>query len=214
MWAGYELKATARVLNRQLRPLQLGRHEIPQSQTPQPNDKVLTLTAGPQGYAGMPARWGLVGNFLNVAPRIPMTTLTGEGLPTKPFYGKIFQRHRCLVPATAFHAWLRSPAGKQKMRIRHPGGEPMMFAGIYDHHPQAGTTCAIVTVTASADIRTIDQRMPLILNQESCHFWLAEHPEFPADDFEVLLSNPTPLALAMEAIIEPEPSAQLAFAFA
>jgi putative SOS response-associated peptidase YedK len=160
------------------------------------------------------ARWGLVGSFLDQPPRSPLINLRSEGLAAKPFYSKILKRSRCLIPATAFFEWQPVEGRKQKMRISQPNGELLMLAGIFDHHPDAGTTCAILTTAADESISRIHERMPLILGREESSFWLEEHTEFPDDEFAEILQTPSRHTLLIETVIEEAPSPQLSLVFA
>ncbi|EKE17245.1 MAG: hypothetical protein ACD_10C00547G0003 [uncultured bacterium] len=213
MCGRYELKAKARELNKQFPTLRLGQSDMPGSSEIRPTDPVLIITSDANGYQGSKARWGLVGHFLDHAPHSPLINLRSEGLTVKPFYSKILKRHRCLIPATAFYEWQSFAGGKQKIRISRPTGETLMFAGIFDHHPNAGTTCAILTTAADTTICAIHQRMPLILGREESSFWLDDYAEFPDSEFETLLRIPVQPSLNIEAVIEEAPSPQLSLVF-
>jgi putative SOS response-associated peptidase YedK len=214
MCAGYELKAKARELNRWFPQLHLGQGDMPRPEKMHPTDPVLMITGGSTGYLGSKARWGLVGSFLDHEPRSPLITLPGEGLASKPFYSKILKRNRCLIPATAFYAWQSVAGGQRKMRISQAKGDALMFAGIFDHHPLAGTTCAILTTAADATVSWIHERMPVILDREESGFWLSQHVEFPDAEFAAMLQTPSRHTLTIEAVIEAAPSPQLSLVFA
>ena len=100
------------------------------------------------------------------------------------------------------------------MRISLPKGEALMFAGIFDHHPLAGTTCAILTTAADATVSCVHDRMPVILGREESSFWLDEYEEFPEPEFAAMLQTPSRQALTIAAVIEEEPSPQLSLVFA
>jgi putative SOS response-associated peptidase YedK len=187
---------------------------MPHGREMNPADPVLMITASSAGYLGHMARWGLVGSFLDQPPRRPLINLHSEDLATTPFYSKILKRNRCLIPATAFYEWQSVANGKQKIKISHATGETLMFAGVFDHHPLAGTTCAMLTTAADESINLIHDRMPLILGREECSFWLEEYAEFPECDFATLLQARSPPTLKLEAIAEEAPSPQLSLAFA
>lgn len=214
MCGRYELKAKARELNKQFQPLHLAQHEMPRATNMHPTDWVLMITGNRDGYLGGYAKWGLVGRFLDKEPRSPLLSLGSEGLAAKPFYGKILKQNRCLIPATAFYEWQSRTAGKQELRIRHAKDKVLMFAGIYDHHPLAGTTCAILTTATDETMSLLHDRMPLILGRDESAFWLDAHEEFPVAEFEAMTQLPSPDALAIEAVIEEESSPQLSLIFA
>lgn len=211
----YELKATARDLMRHWPQLQLARQDMPDAEEIFPMDPVLIVTGGADGYAGSNARWGLVGNFLDDAPHHPILDLRCEGLEARPFYGKILRRNRCLIPATAFFEWQAAAGGdKRKYRIACARNEPMMFAGVFDHHRHAGATCAMLTVPANAAVAGVRPRMPLMLGREAGLFWLADHADFPSEAFATAIEASSHRELKVEALAEPEVSPQLAFDFA
>lgn len=209
----YELNAKASALNRRFPLLRLAQADMPRSFEMHPTDPVLMITSTGSGPMGSTARWGLVGSFLDHEPRNPLITLPGVALSCRPFYSKILKRSRCLIPATAFHAWQRLANGMQKIRISGLSGELLMFAGIFDHHPLAGTTCAILTSGANAAVGAIQERMPILLEQKVCNFWLGEHADFPDAEFEAVLNAPSQYRLKIEPVIEEAPSPQLALAF-
>lgn len=214
MCARYELKAKARALNKHLPQLHLAQDEMPRISEIYPLDAVLMITADSLGYLGSSAKWGLVGSFLDAPPLKPLTTLNSEGLASKPFYSKILKKNRCLIPATAFYEWQALAGKKQKIRISQSQGEPLMFAGIFDHHPQAGTTCTILTTAADQIVSPIHPRMPVILGREEGIFWLDEHADYQDADFAAMLQIPSRQALSIETVIEEAPSPQLSLVFA
>ena len=214
MCGRYELKAKARALNRHFPQLHLSQGEMPQTGEIHPTDAVLMITGNSTGYLAAKAHWGLVGSFLDHAPRSPLTTLPSEGLASKPFYSKILKRSRCLIPATAFYEWQSLAGGKHKMRISQPTGETLMFAGIFDHHPLTNITCTILTTAADATVSRIHDRMPVILDHDEGSFWLSKHEEFPETEFTTMLQTPSRHTLTIEAVIEEAPSPQLSLVFA
>lgn len=214
MCGRYELKVTLKELVNFVRHLSLEQRQMPAADEMRPMDSLLMLTSRVDGYVGSKARWGLVGNFLANEPRNPPINLRSEGLVDKPFYGKILQRNRCLIPATAFFEWSQVVGGgKQKMRFSHAKGKPLLFAGVFDQHRLAGTTCAILTTQANESVGRIHDRMPVILGPEQSAFWLDPYTEFPADEFDEVMRSSSQHALKIEAVTEPEISPQLAFVF-
>jgi putative SOS response-associated peptidase YedK len=215
MCGRYELMATAKELVKYLQLLSLVERDMPHAEEIHPMDSVLMLTGKGTGIVGNSAKWGLVGSFLNCQPNSPPINLRSEGLESKPFYGKLLKRNRCLIPATAFFEWQSVAGGrKQKLRISDFKGKPLLLAGVFDHHRLAGSTCAILTMAANDTIAPVHDRMPVILSREEGIFWLAEHPEFPSDEFsEIMRASPRRSLMAV-AVEEPEVSPQLSFAFA
>lgn len=216
MCGSYELKTTANELVRHFRQLAFGQPDMPRGNEMRPAAQVLMLSGNCKASCARQARWGLVGHFLAAVPALPLMTLGCEGLVCKPFYSKILQKNRCLIPATAFFEWQAQLGGGGKKRIRfsHARGKPMLFAGIFDQHPVAGVTCAILTRQADHAVQAVNGRMPMILNPDEYAFWLDDYAEFPGDEFEMLMQSASRCPLKAELVPEPEVSPQLSFAFA
>ena len=210
MCGRYELKASARELLRYCRDLELRKCDVPYGDEMRPAAPVLMLAREPEGHVARRARWGLVGSFLNAEPLNPPSTLCAEGLVTKPFYSKTLQKNRCLMPATAFFEWqVLADGQRQQLRFSAANGKAMMFAGVFDHHPQAGMTCALVTTPADAVVGAAHGRMPLILNAQQSAFWLDDYADFPAEDFDALMQHPSPCAFKVEVVSPADISPQL-----
>lgn len=211
----YELKASAGELARHCRFLDLAPPALLARGEMIPQAPILMLAAQDGGCVERRSRWGLVGRFLAAVPPSPPLTLCGEGLVARPFYSKILQRGRCLIPATAFvETQVLRGGGRRQVRFSHARGKPLLFAGVYDEHPLAGLTCAIVTTAADAMVSEVHARMPLMLDSAACAVWLAEHAPFPDDWFDTLMAGGASPPLRAEPLVEPVVSPQLAFAFA
>ena len=112
-----------------------------------------------------------------------------------------FKRRRCIIPADGFYEWRKEPNGaKTPMYIRRRDRKPFAFAGLWEVWRSAdGTelpTCAIVTGEPNALVKSIHDRMPVILTPEAMRKWL-DPAELPPDELLKLL-NPYP-AEEMEA---------------
>lgn len=133
-------------------------------------------------------RWGLVPYWAKEAKiGYKMINARSETVREKPAFRKPFERMRCLIPATGFYEWQRSPAGKQPYYIHAASSSRMAFAGLWDgwQDPQ-GTrlrTCSIVTTEANDVMAPIHHRMPVILEPETFETWLQGVP----DDADALM---------------------------
>lgn len=139
-------------------------------------------------------RWGLVPSWAkDLAVGNRMINARAETLAEKPAFARLLRRHRCLVPADGFYEWRRNPDGKTKtpMYIRMRGGLPFAFAGLWDTWRDArGATvpsCTIITTTPNELMRTIHDRMPVILQESDYQRWLAP-TEAPAESLQELLA--------------------------
>lgn len=211
----YEFKATAGMLIRHFPALHCLHGRIVRKEEIQPAEHVLVVTGKPGQLSGELARWGLVGSFLEQAPRVPVLSLRGEELDSRPFYGRLLKEKRCLIPATAFFEWSTdADGGRRRARFSHPAGKPFLFAGVFDRHPLAGTTCAILTIAANETVAAVNERMPLILSRDEAVFWLGDHPVFPVDEFAAVTQPLSRLSLKVDLEDAHRRSSQLALAFA
>ncbi|WP_371324339.1 SOS response-associated peptidase family protein [Dechloromonas sp. ZY10] len=210
-----ELHAGVREISRHFGRLQISARDLPDDDELAPGEPLLIISSGGDGARASNARWGLVGHFLDQSPRSPLLHLRGETLAATPFYNRLLRRKRCLIPATAFMSWQSDGEGqRRKLRIAERDGELLLLAAIFDHHPHAGSTCAVLTAPAIGLAHGLQPRLPLLLQGEAAAFWLAEHAEFPEDEFATLLQPTEWPSLLGEYLPEPEPSPQLCFDFA
>ncbi len=122
-------------------------------------------------------RWGLRPRWAKVekGAREPINA-RAETVATNGMFRQAYAKRRCLVPADAFYEWKVEAGGKQPMAIAPAMGEGMAFAGIWEHWRGEGDeiarTFAIVTTDASAPMRAVHDRMPLILAPDDWAAWL------------------------------------------
>lgn len=92
-------------------------------------------------------------------------------------------KRRCLIPAAAFYEWKASPGGKEPFAIGRADGDPLAFAGISEGWRGPGSevlrTFAILTTAANAQMSTLHDRMPVILEQGDWPLWLGEQEGDP-----------------------------------
>jgi putative SOS response-associated peptidase YedK len=144
-------------------------------------------------------RWGLVPSWAkDLAIGNKMINARAETLATKPAFARLLKRHRCLIPADGFYEWRKNADGKTKtpMYIRMTGGRPFAFAGLWDTwrdaEGQTVPSCTIITTTPNDLMRSIHDRMPVILKESDYQRWLAPE-ETPAASLTHLLA-PYPAA--------------------
>jgi putative SOS response-associated peptidase YedK len=111
------------------------------------------------------ARWGLRGRFVNLRAETVRSRFKSSG--------------RCLVPASGFYEW-KAEAGRKQPYYFFPRNVPLFgFAAVGERD-----TCTLITTEANAVMRTVHDRMPLIVPRHSYAAWLAgdesileKHPE-------------------------------------
>lgn len=88
------------------------------------------------------------------------------------FWGRTVKTHRCLIPANGFYEWQKTSDGKVPYWIFSPKASLIYFAGIYDTDSEGKPHYSIMTTGANEEMKTIHDRMPVILGAEAQHAWL------------------------------------------
>lgn len=108
------------------------------------------------------AHWGLKGNMHNAR---------AETLGIKLSFRDAYHRRRCLIPASGFYEWKHAGAAKQPYYIHPAAGELFAFAGLWEKW-QDMQTFTVITTEANAAVRSIHDRMPVIIAPEHYAGWL------------------------------------------
>jgi putative SOS response-associated peptidase YedK len=141
--------------------------------------------------------WGLIPSWAkdpSIGSR--MINARAESLAEKPAFRTALKRRRCLIPASGFYEWKKSPDGKTKtpMYIHVTSGKPFAFAGLWETwHSADGSeirSCTIITGQPNALVKPIHDRMPVILDAESARRWI--EPKEVASDNLLQLLKPYP----------------------
>ncbi len=144
-------------------------------------------------------RWGLIPSWArDPAMGSRLINARSETVAEKPAFRSAFRRRRCLVPADGFYEWKREgvAAGERSSKtpywIHMASREPFAFAGLWERwDPREGPpvhTFTILTTEASAALRHIHPRMPVILPPAVWGKWLdtALEDPHPKDFFRPL----------------------------
>jgi putative SOS response-associated peptidase YedK len=110
-----------------------------------------------------PATWGLRFDWA----KQPLINARAETAPQKRSFAALWQRQRCLIPASAFYEW---DAG-QRCRISCSDLPLFAMAGLWQPS-ETGARFVILTTAANELIQPIHERMPVILPPELETSWL------------------------------------------
>jgi putative SOS response-associated peptidase YedK len=122
-------------------------------------------------------RWGLIPSWAK-DPKIGNQCINAkaESVAEKPSFRSAFKIRRCLILATGFYEWQAQGRTKQPMWIGLRSQRPFAFAGLWEHwKPAEGEpleTCTIITTEPNELMRSIHNRMPVILAPASYDQWL------------------------------------------
>ena len=91
-----------------------------------------------------------------------------ETVAEKPAFRSAFKHRHCLIPTDGFYEWQRVGERKQPYYIQLLDGGPFAFAGLWEHWEGPENlvieSCTILTTEANALVRSLHNRMPLIID--------------------------------------------------
>jgi len=154
-------------------------------------------------------RWGLIPNWAK-EPKVgnQMINARAETLLQKPSFRDSFKRRRCLVLTDGFYEWKQTSNQKIPYRISIRDNNLFAFAGIWDVWRTLGgetlRSFSIITTEPNQAVRSLHNRMPVILKKDNEHRWLQDIDTqeaqsmlepYPLDDLKVypistLVNNP------------------------
>lgn len=127
-------------------------------------------------------KWGLVPSWSKdgkIGSRL--INARGETLQEKPSFRTAFKKRRCIIPVNGFYEWRTEAGLKKPFFIRMSGdGEtpPMLLAGLHESWVKPDgevlDTFTIITTGACDKLKTIHDRMPVIIFSENSKKWLDE----------------------------------------
>ena len=123
------------------------------------------------------ARWGLVPRWVDKPAdfKASMFNARAETLSEKASFKRPFKSQRCLVPASGFYEWKKVGSNKQPFYIHREDDAPFAFAGLYDHWQKGDDeiySYTIITTAPNDLMKTLHDRMPVILAPEHFEAWL------------------------------------------
>lgn len=145
-------------------------------------------------------RWGLIPSWAK-DPSIGnrMINARSETAREKPAFRSAFKYRRCLVLADGFYEWKKEGKAKQPYWIQMADEKPFAFAGLWEHWQDPGgnelDTCTILTTSPNELMKSIHDRMPVILEPDNFDLWLKAEPT-QRDELQSLM-KPLPAELMM-----------------
>jgi putative SOS response-associated peptidase YedK len=152
-----------------------------------PSQTVPIIRRGADGQLELvDVRWGLL-PFWAKQPTLSYNTINAraETVERSAAYRAPFKNRRCLVPATGWYEWqvVAGQSKKQPWRMHLRGNQPLAFAGLWDRWSGDGQTIesnTIIVTDAVQALRSIHDRMPVMIASESVRSWLDADEHDPA----------------------------------
>lgn len=118
-----------------------------------------------------------------------------DGIFTKPMWRSVIKRKRAIIPADGFYEWKKSIDNSKTIKkpyyIKPKDQDIFGFAGIWevwhDAEGKAWPSYTIITTSPNKEMKTIHDRMPVILHKEDEKEWLNPDNNDNQDLIEELL---------------------------
>jgi putative SOS response-associated peptidase YedK len=140
-----------------------------------PGQAVPVLAQDRRGRRIGPLVWGLLPSWSSPSGRTFINARSETVADTRSFRDS-FAARRCLVPADGFYEWRREGASRTPFWFHRPDRGLFTMAAIWDHWSAPGSesrhTFAILTTEASADVRGVHHRMPVVIPEADREAWL------------------------------------------
>lgn len=122
-------------------------------------------------------QWGLIPSWAKDASiGSKMINARAETVAEKPSFKQSLIKRRCIIVADGFYEWRAEGKNKTPMFIHLKSQAPFGMAGLYDtwKSPEGKmvTTCTIITTSANEMMKSIHDRMPVVLSKEAQRVWL------------------------------------------
>lgn len=122
-------------------------------------------------------QWGLIPHWAK-APQIGHRVINAraETLTQKPAFRAPYRYRRCLILADGFFEWQKEGKTKRPFLFRFKSQTPFAMAGLWDRwqSPDGSEilSCTIITTEANDLVKSIHERMPVILPFNDLQYWL------------------------------------------
>lgn len=167
-------------------------------------------------------RWGLIPSWAS-DPTIgsKLINARAETLTHKSAFKNAFRNRRCLVVADGFYEWHKQNEAKIPLFIQLKSERPFGFASLSESWTSPSgenvSTCTIITTEPNDLVRSIHDRMPVILPKDVEDFWLDSSIEdhrrlldlllpYPAEEMEACPVSPLVNSVKNDSIACIEPA--------
>ncbi len=121
-------------------------------------------------------RWGLIPSWAKDSKtQSLLINARAETIQEKPSFRSSFKSRRCLVPADGFYEWTKRNGGKVPYWIHMTDEGLFAFAGIWSEWGKGEElirSFSIITTGANSRLKSLHDRMPVILAPENYTTWL------------------------------------------
>lgn len=138
---------------------------------------LVVTTEGGERIVG-PARWSLVPSWSQeLTLKYPTFNARSETAAEKPTFRGSVNKHRCLIPISAYYEWTSIGGAKAPHAIFRPDQPLVGLAGLYSWwtNPANGemlATATILTRESAGTLAPLHDRMPIAVEPDDYDRWL------------------------------------------
>jgi len=148
--------------------------ELPKFNVAPSQDVLSIINDGVKYRVGL-LKWGFIPENSKDDKRM-IINAKSETIDKLSSFQKSFYQRRCIIIADGFYEWERTTSTKTPYRFALKNKKIFGFAGLWSSFVRVSGekvyTCAIITTVANDLIKSIHDRMPVILNEEESKIWL------------------------------------------
>jgi len=158
-----------------------------------PQSRILTVVKSEPGNEGRLMYWPLIPPYARER-KLPYSTANARGdrLQVSSTYRRLLNTRRCLIPTDGFYEWQGKRPPKRPFFVYLKSNEPFALAGLWDtwETPDGSIleSFAVITVEPNDLMRSIHDRMPVILHKEDEAAWI-DCSANPFDKVESLITQ-------------------------
>lgn len=142
-----------------------------------PTQPVLAVLSDGKAYRAGMLQWGFVPSWAkdeSIGQR--MINARSETVLDKPAYRDSVRHKRCILLASGFYEWKKTPDVKQPYHITREDERLFAMAGLWSsYRKEDGSmryTSTILTTSPNDVMQDIHERMPVILDEADAKVWL------------------------------------------
>jgi putative SOS response-associated peptidase YedK len=140
-------------------------------------------------------RWGLIPVWAkDMTIGYKMINARAETIREKPSFKQAFNKRPCLILASGFYEWQKTPAGKQPIYFYLKDKRVFGFAGLWEkwRSPEGKIieSCTIITTKANEMVSGVHERMPVIVGRSDHAMWLSNDERRQDERYELLRPYP------------------------
>ncbi len=175
MCGRFSILSNSKTLAEHFALLDTGHYVTSFNMTPASNIPTIRYKIDTKNRELVNCHWGLIPHWLNQKNNYKPINARAETITEKPYFRDAFKKRRCLIPANGFYEWKGSKGHKQPYYFKLQHADLFAFAGLWEYWQKDDSninSCVIITTEANSVMKTVHDRMPVIIDPAYYNEWL------------------------------------------